>query len=197
MFVTFRRAGLGFAATLLVILSLQSLSVAAAPRVSGSASQVFLPIVSSTPAESPRIAIARQVVELTNQERARHGCAPLAISAQLSAAADRHSSDMALNDRFSHTGSDGSTMQSRAQDAGYNYRRLAENIAVGQATPEDVVNAWMSSTGHRQSILNCELREIGVGFYDQPDDQPNVRGDGGSLGGPYRYYWTQDFGTPQ
>jgi uncharacterized protein YkwD len=197
MFFSLRRASLGFAATLLIIMLLQSISATAAPRVSGTSSLVYLPIVSSSAAESPRIAMARQVVELTNQERARYGCAPLAISAQLSAAADRHSRDMAVNDRFSHTGSDGSTMEGRVQDAGYSYKRLAENIAVGQSTPADVVSAWMNSTGHRQNILNCELHEIGVGFYDQSDDQPTVLDDSGHKSGPYRYYWTEDFGTHQ
>ena len=52
-----------------------------------------------------------------------------------------------------------------------------------------------SSPGHRANILNCDLRELGVGYYVQLDDQSNVRLDDGQLGGPYRYYWTQDFGS--
>jgi uncharacterized protein YkwD len=104
---------------------------------------------------------------------------------------------MALNNLFSHTGSDGSTLGDRAVRAGYSYQNLAENIAAGIPTAQAVVTNWMTSASHRANILNCDLRQIGVGFYDQPDDQADVRDDTGALGGPYRYYWTQDFGTPQ
>jgi uncharacterized protein YkwD len=55
----------------------------------------------------------------------------------------------------------------------------------------------MGSDAHKKNILNCALREIGVGYYYQPDDQGNVSDDQGNPGGPYRYYWTQDFGTPR
>jgi uncharacterized protein YkwD len=48
---------------------------------------------------------ALDVVNLVNQERANEGCEPLTINGQLTAAAVGHSTDMALNDFFSHTGS--------------------------------------------------------------------------------------------
>jgi serralysin len=102
---------------------------------------------------------------------------------------------MALHNVFSHTGSDGSTMVSRIVATGYVYTRLAENLAAGQATPKQVVDSWMTSPSHRAIILNCDLREMGIGYYEEPDDQSNVRLDGGQLSGPYRHYWTQDFGT--
>ena len=54
----------------------------------------------------------------------------------------------------------------------------------------------MTSPGHRANILNCSFREIGVGYYEQLDDQSNVRLDNGQLGGPFRHYWTQEFGAP-
>ena len=91
---------------------------------------------------------------------------------------------MASNDFFAHDGSDGRTTFQRMRDAGYQYRRAAENVAAGTRSPADTVAAWMNSAGHRANILNCELREIGVGFVEDPGD-------------PLRYgtYWTQDFGT--
>lgn len=138
---------------------------------------------------------AQQVVDLVNQERTNHGCQPLQVSPQLSAAAQAHSQDMALNDFVSHTGSDGSTVGERLTRAGYDWRMAAENIAAGQDTAEAVVASWMSSSGHRANILNCALHDIGVGYYYQPDDLPNVRLSGGQAGGPFRSYWTQDFGS--
>ena len=154
--------------------------------------RLYLPLL----ARATQPSIEQQVLDLTNEQRQQHGCADaLILSAQLTAAASAHSQDMALHNLFSHTGSDGSTMLSRVVATGYSYSQLAENLAAGPTTAEDAVAGWMNSSGHRANILNCGLRELGVGYYVQLDDQSNVRLDNGQIGGPYRYYWTQDFGS--
>ena len=153
--------------------------------------QVYVPLLLS----SAQLSVEQQVLDLVNQQRQQQGCAALTRSEQLSAAANAHSQDMALHDLFSHTGSDGSSMVSRVEATGYSYSMLAENLAAGARTAEEVVAGWMNSPGHRANILNCDLHELGVGYYMQLDDQSNVRLDNGQLGGPYRYYWTQDFGS--
>jgi uncharacterized protein YkwD len=119
------------------------------------------------------------VIELTNQARATAGCAPLRFDARLRTAARRHSTDMGLNDYFSHTSQDGDTFADRIEAAGYPHPG-AENIARGYQTPAEVMDGWMNSPGHRANILNCGLRTIGVGAYY-------------GVGGPW---WTQDFGWP-
>lgn len=155
-----------------------------------SGSQTFLPMIVGSSLEE-------QVVALVNQQRRLNGCnIDLKLVPQLTSAAYGHSQDMALNNIFSHLGSDNSTMQQRVDATSYQYSQLAENIAVGYPTPQAVVDAWMRSSGHRANILNCTLHEIGVGYYYQADDQANVRDDVGLISGPYYYYWTQDFGTP-
>ena len=169
---------------------------AAAQAASGitATARVYIPIATRPPTAQ---SVEQQVIDLTNQARRDNGCnVDLTLSSKLAAAAARHSSDMAVNNIFSHTGSDGSTMQMRVEAAGYSYGWLAENIAAGYTTPQAVVASWMASSGHRKNILNCNLREIGVGYYYQAGDQNNVRDDSGHIGGPYYYYWTQDFGTP-
>ncbi len=88
---------------------------------------------------------------------------------------------MAANNYFSHTGLDGTTFAARIKSTGYRYRRAAENIAAGHTTPDDVVAAWMSSPGHRANILDCRLRDIGVGLGNNPASV-------------YGSYWVQDFG---
>jgi uncharacterized protein YkwD len=154
--------------------------------------RVYLALVNRAAQSS----LEQQVVDLTNQQRRQHGCADaLSLSTQLTAAASAHSQDMALHDLFSHTGSNGSTMVSRVVATGYSYSQLAENLAAGPSSAEDVVAGWMSSPGHRANILNCGLHEIGVGYYAQMDDQSNVQLGNGQLGGPFRFYWTQDFGS--
>jgi len=125
--------------------------------------------------------MAAQVVDLTNAERAKAGCPPLAVDPRLTVAAQAHSSDMASADYFSHDSRDGRTPFQRVASAGYAFSVAAENIAAGQRTPRDVTTGWMNSPGHRANILNCSLVHIGVGY---------------ATGGAYGTYWTQDFGTP-
>nr|WP_211177325.1 CAP domain-containing protein [Pseudonocardia acidicola] len=127
------------------------------------------------PAAAPAGTPAAQVVALTNAQRARAGCGALQVDARVTAAAQQHSADMASNNYFSHTGSDGSSFGDRLQAEGYPAPG-AENIAQGQPDAAAVVDAWMNSPGHRANILDCSLTTIGVGY--------DSRGD----------YWTQDFG---
>ncbi|MFI6082974.1 CAP domain-containing protein [Streptomyces sp. NPDC051217] len=138
--------------------------------------------LSTTPATSgasPRAG----VIKLTNEERAKVGCRELHGNVALGRAAQRHSTDMAKNDFVGHTGSRGSTMETRAEAAGYSgWRSLAENVAAGQKSPAEVVKSWMQSPGHRANILNCSLTHMGVGY---------VKKSGTAHG----KYWTQDFGT--
>jgi uncharacterized protein YkwD len=125
------------------------------------------------------------VVTLTNELRADNGLDPLEVDAALSAAAEAHSLDMAEADFFSHTGSDGEGVGDRATAAGYDWVRVGENIAAGYATPEEVVQGWADSPGHRRNMLSENYTEIGVGFVEDTD------GDG------YGVYWTQVFAATQ
>jgi uncharacterized protein YkwD len=150
---------------------------------------VYLPLVMNQAVPSPTpTTFADRLIELVNQERAQNGCAALAKNTALMNAAQAHSTDMALNDFFSHTGSDGSSPATRATRAGYVWSAIGENIAAGYSSPESVVQAWMNSSGHRANILNCAYRDTGVGYYYLANDLGNVR---------YYHYWTQMFGTPQ
>jgi uncharacterized protein YkwD len=138
----------------------------------------------STAVPAPSGGVTTQVVTLTNAERAKAGCGPLSVNATLTAVAQAHSQDMATNDYFDHNSQDGRTPFDRMTAAGYRYSTAAENIAAGQRTPQDVMTAWMNSPGHRANILNCALKEIGVGYATDSASR-------------YGVYWTQDFGTPR
>lgn len=115
------------------------------------------------------------VLAIVNAERGRADCAPVALDARLTAAGQKHSEDMSENDYFSHTSLDGRSFVDRARAEGYRSPG-AENIAAGQRTPEQVMEAWMNSSGHRANILNCDLKKMGLGLDT----------DG--------FYWTQVFG---
>jgi uncharacterized protein YkwD len=131
----------------------------------------------------------QKVLKLVNEQRAAAGCPALVMHDKLKTAAQRHANDMANNNFFSHTGSNGSTFITRVDTTGYNWVMLGENIAAGYSTPRGVVDGWMNSPGHRANILNCGFREIGVGYVYQANDKFP------SAGAPYRYYWVQEFGT--
>lgn len=138
---------------------------------------------SSTAPEVPRLSpdqasyYEAEVVALTNEQRAAHGCPVLRDDSRLRAAATGHSVDMRARDYFAHDTPDGVTPWTRVEAQGYS-DPSAENIALGQPDPQAVVDAWMNSAGHRANILNCSSKAIGVGVRFGPD-------------GPW---WTEDFG---
>jgi uncharacterized protein YkwD len=123
-----------------------------------------------------------RLLELTNQERMRADLSPLRLSPSLSNAAQRHAEDMDSANYFSHTGRDGSEPWDRAQRAGYPSQSIGENIAAGNSTPEETMEQWMNSPGHRANILSSSHTEIGFGYSQ-------------NAGGQYRHYWVQVFGA--
>lgn len=119
---------------------------------------------------------AAEVVRLVNQEREKAGLSPLTVNAQAAEAAQVRAGEIEY--LFSHTRPDGTSFVTALQEAGVSYRGAGENIAYGQKTPEQVMEGWMNSQGHRANILNPNFTAIGVGHYQ------NSRGVS---------YWTQLF----
>lgn len=109
----------------------------------------------------------QQVVELTNNERAKHGLSPLKADWELSRVAREKSKDMAQNNYFDHNSPVYGSPFDMMKSYGISYRSAGENIAKGQRTPQEVVNAWMNSEGHRANILNGDFTHIGVGYVEQ------------------------------
>lgn len=124
--------------------------------------------------------IDSQVLQLTNQERAKNGLKPLAADWQLSRVAYYKSADMRDKNYFSHTSPTYGDPFTMMKSFGITYRSAAENIAAGQQTPSAVVQSWMNSPGHRQNILNGSFTHMGSGY---------------AAGGSYGHYWTQMFIT--
>lgn len=144
---------------------------------------------SATPPNSADL--TSRVIALTNADRAANGCPALSVNAILMGTAQAHSNDMALNHFFAHTSSTGLTPAQRMTAAGYQYSIQAENIAAGYDTPQSVMSVWFNETPpndwHRRNILDCRLREIGVGYCYLANDPNTIA---------YHSYWTEDFGTP-
>ena len=132
------------------------------------------------PVEPDLAAFEAEVLKLTNEFRKENDRAPLRNDADLNAAAENWSRKMAKQDFFEHSTS------AQAEKYGYDVARWGENIAAGYRTPEDVVEGWINSSGHRKNLLNRDFQEIGIGYY-------KMSNDGGDA--PYTHYWTQVFGT--
>ncbi|MEW2133917.1 CAP domain-containing protein [Streptomyces sp. NPDC005435] len=160
--------------------AVESAAGTASPSAPRPAPKPVRTTAAATPAPAaPASGAVAQIVQLVNAERAKVGCSPLTVNAELNKAAQAHSDDMAAHQNMSHTGSDGSDPGTRITAAGYQWSAYGENVAYGYATPAEVMAGWMASPGHRENILNCSYKEIGVGLA-----QPGS-------------YWTQDFGTAQ
>ena len=138
----------------------------------------------ASPTMTEAVPEAAEVLRLMNNLRAANGCGPLTFSPQLTAAALRQSTDLPkMGDTLSHVGTDGSTFATRIEQAGYTHFTLAaENIAAGYETPQAAMDGWYNSPLHRANMLNCQLKEVGIGYVytDQGD---------------FNYYWTADFGS--
>jgi len=94
------------------------------------------------------------MLKLVNAERAKENLPKVCYNKKLTAASKNHADDMIANDFFSHTGSDGSQPWDRMEDEGYSWGSAAENIAYGQTSVNEVMNAWMNSPGHKANILS-------------------------------------------
>ena len=132
------------------------------------------PSIPDTDTESA--SFVRQVVNLVNQERAKAGLSPVTADTSIQTAAQVRAKE--IEKSFSHTRPDGSSFSTALTQQGVTYRGSGENIAWGQKTPEQVMNGWMNSDGHRANILNKNFTKIGVGYHQ------NASGTN---------YWTQLF----
>lgn len=121
---------------------------------------------------------AQKVLELVNAERQNAGMEPLVLDAKLVMAAQTRAKE--LETSFEHIRPDGSSPFTAITESGYGtYMAAGENIAAGQQTPEAVVEAWMSSEGHRANILSADFDKLGVGYCTAEDS--------------YGHYWVQLF----
>ena len=120
----------------------------------------------------------KEVVRLINIERVKYGLDPLIYDSDLCRIARKKSKDMRENNYFDHFSPTYGDPAKMLKDEGYWFSYCGENIAYGQKTPAEVVDAWMNSPPHRANILNKNFVFIGVG-----------------LDSVYINYWTQLFFT--
>ena len=148
---------------------------------------------------------AQRVAIIVNAERAAADLPPLKVNVLLIQSSDLHAENMAVRNFFQHCDPDTFTSSwDRIGATGYIRNATGENIAIGQLSPEEVMEGWMLSAGHRNNILSENFREIGVSYYFQADDQPGIRFEPGPINDcipdellnfGFRHYWVQNFGA--
>lgn len=116
-----------------------------------------------TPSGTEISAFESRVIDLTNEQRRKNGLANLQPDTALSNVAQEKSNDMQAKNYFSHTSPTYGSPFDMMRDFGVTYNSAGENIAMGQQSAEEVVNAWMNSEGHRKNILSPNFTHIGVG----------------------------------
>ena len=112
---------------------------------------------------SSSLSQASQILSLVNAERAKNGLSPLKLDSRLTQAAQVRAKEQEQS--FSHTRPNGTQFYTAIKEAGVSYKGAGENVAMGQKTAQEVMNAWMNSPGHRANILNKNFTTLGVGVY--------------------------------
>jgi uncharacterized protein YkwD len=121
----------------------------------------------------------QKLLQLINQYRAANTRNVLTFRASNIRAAAWLSRNMASNNYFSHTDSNGRGMGARLSWCGVAYTAAAENIAAGWSTAQAVFDAWKSSSGHNANMLRTDVTYAGIGrAYSSTST--------------YKWYWTLD-----
>ncbi len=149
------------------------------------------PFSPSTPDDTPTV--SHRVLELINEARihARRcgrkkfpATMPLKQVAALESAALAHAQDMAAHNYIGHKGSDRSMPADRAMRANYTWSSVAENVAAGQTTAEEVVNTWLASPGHCANLMSPRYSDTGVAYAVNPAGEKGI-------------YWVQVFAAQE
>lgn len=147
------------------------------------------PTEQSFPGCEPSVNASFQTALLTliNNQRESEGLPAYDQQSQLQAAAGLHSTDMACNGLFSHTGSDGSSVGDRVSSQGYDWSSVGENIyatgSTSSETPQLAFDWWMASPPNRANILSEVYADIGIGYIHEASS-------------PFGGYFTAVFALP-
>jgi uncharacterized protein YkwD len=111
----------------------------------------------------------RDVIVAVNTYRAQNGLPAYILNEQLTQAAAAQANDMACNNFFTHTGSNGSTPPTRVTASGYSAALVTENV-YGSYPPlsgQGAVDWWkndQTDINHNLNLLSTTYTEFGVGY---------------------------------
>ncbi len=101
--------------------------------------------------------------EETNKRRLENGLNAFRESEKLKLMAEKKVNDMIDKGYFEHVSPDGKGIEDLAEEVGYEYITIGENLALGNIfTDSTLLDGWMNSPGHRANILNKTFTELGI-----------------------------------
>lgn len=137
------------------------MSAAVCLIISGCSEGESTPQATKSRVDAPAILGSSSHAQL-NAIRARANRPAVKRSAVLDAAAQAHAKDMASKGFFSHTGSNGSTVDKRVSRAGYRWCTVAENISKGYPNQAAAIESWRASPGHYRNLTKKKVKEFGI-----------------------------------
>jgi uncharacterized protein YkwD len=109
------------------------------------------------------LANARQIFDITNVIRQRHRLNPVRWHEKAAIVAYMHSKDMQDHGFFSHESPKHGGLQDRLLTANIKFQMAGENIAAHQVDGIEAVEGWLNSKSHRETLLNEQFTDLGVG----------------------------------
>lgn len=139
----------------------KSLAVVLAAVVLASGGGVIGSVLTAEPAQASSSqsqidAAVQRILNDTNAERTKAGLAPLVLTPTLNTVAQNWTEEMGAHNSLIHN-------PDVFKQIHPTYTRAGENIAMGYQL-QDVVTAWMNSSGHRANILG-DFTHIGIGYW--------------------------------
>lgn len=126
-------------------------------------------IENTTPTSSLQIAVdranERQVVEITNLFRLRHGLPVLVSNQDLQTIARKHSAEMAQNNIVINESFEVPKFSDKLKESEIEFSRAGGNTAAFYFDAGEAVNGWLNSKDHRETLLEKRYTHTGVGVY--------------------------------
>jgi uncharacterized protein YkwD len=112
------------------------------------------------------------IFQQLNLHRQQSGLPPLTMNPLLMAAAQGHAENMARQDKYGDSGTDGHILDGhdvvyRVRLVGYRFSWLGENVAFNQFYPnpaQTLADQWWNSLPHRANMLESRYTEVGIGI---------------------------------
>lgn len=135
----------------------------AAPRLddSGAARKAYMVSVQNV------AAVRARALDTVNTSRAAQGLAPVSLDAALTASADGHARDMAVQRRAWAFGSDGSSPIARAKAQGFTAPVIGELVSQTYETEVQTIATWMDRPEQRAILMSPKARRIGLGVMQE------------------------------
>lgn len=131
---------------------------------------LFLFVFPATAWMTPDLAAkeSKEVIALTNSIRSGLGLSPLTEERKLNQSAFGKAGDMLARQYFAHTDAESRGLEYWINKFGYAYTVAGENLSMGYAAPEEMVEAWKQSPTNYKNIKDNLFKDIGVAIVSGP-----------------------------